>query len=701
MKTTILLSGLLLSASSLSISANENTETTTTDNQVTALDTVKVSADFRDLDLQQIPSAITVIGEDDIQNRNANHLESILSLAPNVNFATGASRGRYIQIRGIGERSQFVDPVNPSVGLIIDGIDMTGLGGAASLFDVEQVEILRGPQGTAFGANALSGAINIKSKQPTQETEGYAQAKLGNYNTLELGTAISGSLSKTLKARLAINHVMSDGYMENNQLDRKDTNNIDEVVARAQFTLNADSNNDIKLSLLGTNIDNGYDAFTLDNTRNTQSDEPGQDTQDTKAGSISWINRKNRNYIFEALISTSNTDSTYSYDEDWVYDGYHAYGYTSFDEYIRDQTKNTMDVRLLSTPESTLPSNTKWVIGAYALQKDETLDRNNTDTTKNLNSTFTLSTQALYSQFTTEISNTTSLIYGVRIEDWSNDYNDSNNITEKKDETLWGGKVTIETLPTAFHLIYASIARGYKAGGINSNTEIPESNRTFDTEYNNSLEIGIKSSLLSDQLTTRLAAFYIQRKNQQVKNSIEKQELDNSVSFKEFYDNATEGENHGLELEANWSISKNLTWSSSVGYLNTKFKDYSYTDKYGITYNNDGRAQGHAPEWSLHTSIKITLNQSVGVVLEAEGKDEFYLSDSQDEKSNAYGLIHAQINYQLNKLKISLNGRNLTNKDYATRGFGFGNDPTTNYTPTKYIQFGEPRLISLSARYDF
>ncbi len=82
------------------------------------LDTVKVSADFRDLDLQQIPSAITVVGEDDIKKRNADHLESILSLAPNVNFSAGASRGRFFQIRGIGERSQFIDPVNPSVVLL-------------------------------------------------------------------------------------------------------------------------------------------------------------------------------------------------------------------------------------------------------------------------------------------------------------------------------------------------------------------------------------------------------------------------------------------------------------------------------------------------------------------------------------------------------------------------------------------------------
>ena len=195
-KASPLLAALLIANNAL---AQEQAQ----DNSPVTLDTVKVNADFRELDLQQIPSAITVVGEDDIQKRNADHLESILSLAPNVNYSAGASRGRYFQIRGIGERSQFVDAVNPSVGLIIDGVDMTGLGGAATLFDVQQVEILRGPQGTAFGANALAGAINIKSKQPTKETEGYIEAEVGNYGKQTLGTAVSGPLSNSIQGRFA------------------------------------------------------------------------------------------------------------------------------------------------------------------------------------------------------------------------------------------------------------------------------------------------------------------------------------------------------------------------------------------------------------------------------------------------------------------------------------------------------------------
>ena len=186
------LSFAIASAISTATLATAHAEQTT---EAVELDVVTVSADFRDSNVQELAEAVTVVGEQQIEQRSAEHLEQILSLAPNVNFSAGSSRARYYQIRGIGERSQFIDPVNPSVGLMIDGIDMTGLGGAATLFDVEQVEVLRGPQGTRFGANALAGMINIKSKDATRDTEGYVAAKVGNYNTHTESAAISGSIT--------------------------------------------------------------------------------------------------------------------------------------------------------------------------------------------------------------------------------------------------------------------------------------------------------------------------------------------------------------------------------------------------------------------------------------------------------------------------------------------------------------------------
>ena len=709
MKNTLLLIS-SLSLSAASFAQNEDTLADT----YAKLDTVKVSADFRQLDLMQIPSAITVVDAQAIENRNADHLESILSLAPNVNFAAGSSRGRYFQIRGIGERSQFIDSVNPSVGLIIDGIDMTGLGGAATLFDIEQVEILRGPQGTAFGANALAGAINIKSKQPTKETEGYLEAKAGNYNSQGLGGAISGSLSDSVQARFAINQFKTDGYINNIHLNKDDTNNIDETIARGQLNWQIDSNNDLNISLLKTDINNGYDAFSLDNNRNTYSNNPGQDTQDTTALAAKWKSKLNKASILEIHTSSNRTKSDYNYDEDWSYGEYDSntgncvtpntclsnesvWGYSSTDQYLRDYNRNAVDLRLSSAQEGRVFSgSTEWTVGIYTSSKKETLNRNPKGYLTDLNTTAT----ALYTELNSNLSNTSKLIYGLRIENSALDFADSNALNESKDETLWGGKFTLESLIDYNHLGYISISRGFKSGGVNTNTEITNEERTFDTEYNHSLELGLKSSLLNDDLTSQLAIFYIQRNDQQVKNSIAITDSE-GTSFIEFYDNATEGKNYGFELETAWSITPHVKWNTSLGYLATELLEYSYTDQYGTYYNNDGRSQAHAPEWSIATNLNIELTPSIRLHIEVEGKDEFYFSDSHDEKSRAYALAHAKLEYSKEHLSLSLNGHNLANKDYAVRGFGFDNDSRPGNDPSQHIQLAAPRLISLSARYNF
>lgn len=728
MKNTLL----LISSLSLSTASLAQNEDTLADASA-KLDTVKVSADFRQLDLMQIPSAITVVDAQAIENRNADHLESILSLAPNVNFAAGSSRGRYFQIRGIGERSQFIDSVNPSVGLIIDGIDMTGLGGAATLFDIEQVEILRGPQGTAFGANALAGAINVKSKQPTKETEGYVEAKAGNYNSQGLGGAISGSLSDSVQARFAINRFKTDGYINNIHLNKDDTNNIDETIARGQLNWQINSGNDLNISLLKADINNGYDAFSLDNTRETYSNKPGKDEQDSSALSVKWASTLSSAINLELTTSGSQNKSTYGYDEDWAYgeytwfddddaDGYtpdpcdtsqgaclaDIDGYSTEDYYIRDNDRQSIEIRLLSGVTGRIfNESTQWVTGLITTNKNETLDRNYTYPSDNIDSKFSTKTTAIYSELSTQINHLTTITYGLRVENRDYDYRDSNDLDLQGSELLNGGKITIESLIDQNHISYINFAKGYKAGGINVHPILDNSIRDYKTESNYSTELGFKSSLFADQLKTKIALFYVHRDDQQVKQSFPYLD-DGKPKFKDYIANATEGRNYGLEFESNLDITENLQWAFNLGYLKTEFIDFSFDEldvnKNTITITKDGREQAHAPQWSALTSLQFRPTQNWSFTIEAEGKDSFYFSNSHDSKSNAYGLLHSRIEYSKSNLTIALNGRNLTDKEYSNRGFNFGiygNDPRDSYAANTYTQLAEPRLISLSARYNF
>ena len=674
------------------------------------LGTQTVQADFRKTDVQQIPEAVTVVGSEQIEARSAEHLEQVLSFAPNVNFASGASRGRYFQIRGIGERSQFVDPVNPSVGLVIDGIDMTGLGAAATLFDVQQVEILRGPQGTRFGANALAGMISIQSNDPTAETEGYVAAKAGTYDSYGLGAALSGALTDQLQGRIAVHGYESDGYMEDDYLNRDDTQQQDEKIVRGKLAWLPDAGSELKLTLLYADIDNGYDAFTFDNSRTTLSDEPGRDSQDTTAWALSYNRDLNSSVRLETVLSGSNSSAEYSYDEDWTYVGYDPDEYSSFDQYLRDFKRNSLDLRLLSGPDGRIfAASTDWVMGLYWLRRDENLRRNYTDSAAQYQSDLAVDSYSVYAELSTAFTPFTTLTYGLRAERWENDFADNasaldagvSNVEDDTSETLWGGKVTLETLLANDHLGYVSLARGYKAGGVNTDPDISEDNRSFDTEFNNTFELGLKSSLLDNALHTRIAAFYIQRKDQQVKSSYAIQNADNSITFQDYLANAAEGRNYGLEVESNWDINERLNWLFSYGWLRTEFIDYSYQTDDG-EFNKDGRAQSHAPLYSLATAVSYQLSDHFALRLESEAKDEFYFSDSHDEKAKAYVLWHARLSYQRGQTEVALSGRNLTNADVETRGFGgFGNDPRDGYAEHRYVQLGEPRLYMIEARYSF
>jgi outer membrane receptor protein involved in Fe transport len=665
---------------------------------------VTVEADFRQTDVQQIPEAVTVVGSDDINARSAEHLEQVLSFAPNVNYSSGASRGRFYQIRGIGERSQFIDPVNPSVGLVIDGIDMTGLGGAATLFDVQQVEILRGPQGTRFGANALAGMINIRSNNPTKETEGYLSASTGNYDTQTTGAALSGSITDKVQGRIAVNQTTSDGYTNNTFLNRDDTGRIDETVLRGKFAAQVNDDTDIGLTYLYADIDNGYDAFSLDNTRETLSDEPGKDTQQTLATALNINSQLNDAVIMQTELTRSRSDVEYSYDEDWSFVGIApGWEYSTFDQYLRDYERDSVDVRLLSGSDGRIFGNTtEWVAGVYAMQRNEDLTRNYSGSTSVFSSELQSSSIAGYGELTININETLRLIYGLRVENWINQYSDSAGIVGKTDETLFGSKSTLEALLSYDHLAYVSLARGYKAGGINTDPDISENNREFDTEFNNTFEIGLKSSLLNNDLTTRIAAFYIERKDQQVKSSYAV--LDDNgqpESFQDYLANAAEGRNYGFEVEADWRLTERLNWELSYGYLITEFVDYTY-QIVGGEFSKDGRAQAHAPQYTVATAVNYDLTPAVSLRVGAEAKDEFYFSDSHDEQSDAYVLWNARIAYAQPGYEVSVYGRNLTDRDTQVRGFGgFGNDPRKEYAEEPYYQYGEPLTYGVEGKLYF
>jgi outer membrane receptor protein involved in Fe transport len=698
MKRSTLLTALLLGGNSLT--AQEYREE------------VIVSAEFRDLPLLEQSASTSVLTAADIQQRAAQHLEDILNLAPNVNYASGASRARYFQIRGIGERSQFVDPQNPSIGFVLDNIDFSGLATAASLFDIEQVEVLRGPQGTLHGANAMAGLINVRSAQPESEPGLHMEGSYADYDSWSLGVAATGPLiDQALLYRLSVYRYESDGFIDNDHLDREDTNNRDETSIRGKLRWLAGPDHTVDITAIYADIDNGYDAFSLDNTRHTLSDQPGQDTQETRALALNWHSEL-ETFELMGIVSAAESETDYGYDEDWSYVGIApGWEYSSVDQYLRERDSYSAELRFLSNEQSTLfGDSTDWVGGIYYLGDREDLRRRYTYNAQDFVSEIDVDTLALFGQLDSALGERWTLITGLRYELRDSEYSDNNGVRNDQDQDLWGGRVTLQYQWQERRMAYAGISRGFRAGGVNSSilsrlgndsnlsSAVPlPSLAEFDEEHLTNYEVGLKGSFLQDRLSLRTALFYMDREDQQAKGSIVVSRDDGSSEFIDYLSNAAEGNNYGFELELNWLATERISLYANIGLLETEFDEYVHPGGNDLS----GRDQAHAPSYQYAVGGRFDFGRGFYLRADLEGKDDFYFSDSHNVRSESFDLLHMRLGYTADSWSFALWGRNLTDEDYYVRGFSFGNDPRKEYAEQPYYQYGEPRVIGISASYDF
>lgn len=686
------------------------------------LEEVVVTAELLESNVLELPNSVSVIDAEIIAQRSAHHLEDLLNLAPNVNFASGASRGRFIQIRGIGERSEFQEPIINSVGVIVDGIDLTGIATAASTLDVQQVEVLRGPQGTLFGANALAGVINVLSNRPSDSPYAKLNAAFEDFGGFEVGGVVSGQVNENNAYRLAVKHYQNDGFSENVFLGRSDTSNLDETTARARLVSQVNERLELDASLFLADIDNGYDAFSLDNTRQTYSDSPGVDRQQTTAGSIRAHYKISDDLSFQSLVSVAKSDLEYSYDEDWGHDGIcdaspcdsSLFGfdwfYSSVDNYQRNNDNTSIDLKLISKQTDQV----SWVAGLYQRNQDIDLVRRYTFNDGDFSSALQTNNTALYGQLDLPINGRWSLSTGLRFEQRDLDYTDSNSATVSKDENLWGGRIALEYKATNGAFYYGLISRGYKAGGFNLDGSISIDQRQFDSETMLNYEFGIKSNLLDNRLQLQISAFYQDRDDIQSKQSIVSSISSGEIggacpcNFIDFTDNAASGTNRGVELEFNFLANSVLTLFGSFGLLDTEFDELLTFDhigadrENGVPFNLEGREQAHAPSYQLYLGGAYQIDNNWSVSGSVEAKDDFLFSDRHEERSDAYQMVNLELTYKAEHWQVALYAKNLSNELVKTRGFGsFGNDPRKFYETEPYNQFAAPRVLGLKASVEF
>lgn len=649
------------------------------------LEEVVVTAMLRPVKLQDVAASITIIDARTLREAGLQHLEDVLLLVPNLNWASGTSRPRYFQLRGIGETDQWQGAPNPSVGFLFDGMDFSGIGMPATLIDLGQVEVLRGPQGTTLGANALAGLINVSSVAPRAEPALALTGSFGEAGVGSIGLVAGGELTGESTWRAVAERHRADGSRRNLHLARDDTNGLAEDTLRWRSRHALGERWSADVSLLHVDQDNGFDAFAIDNSRNTVSDDPGSDRQRSRGASL--ILERVGQWRFRSLTSLVDADIGYAFDGDWGHDP--EYDFTS--RFLRDRRVLSQDFRLLSS-DDTGRAGQSWVLGLYAMrvrEANDQLDLYGGEVYRALVSDYLADHRALYGTLELPLAVKWGLTVGARLEHRSADYQDSDGSFVTPSETMWGGNLALRYLWDANRSAYLGLARGYKAGGFNIGTVIPVDRREFSAELLHSLELGYKHENIERSRRFEATLFYMRRADQQVSTSAQLDPGD-PLSFIYLTDNAARGENFGLEAAITQRLTQRWSLAATAGLLRSRFLDYSVDDR-----DLSGRAQAHAPEQQFSFTADYRHESGWFARADLQYVAAFYFSDSHEQRSRAYRLLNARIGYAAERWRVDAWLRNALDENYAQRGFFFGNEPP-DFPDKLYLQLAEPRRAGVN-----
>ena len=297
---------------------------------------------------------------------------------PNLNWAGDTSLPRYFQIRGIGELQQYQGAPNPSVGFLIDDIDFSGLGMAATLFDVDQIEVLHGPQGTLYGANALGGLIYVRSAEPADTFGGRVELDAGNYDERSFGAVVTGpvpALDSSFRLRRA---AVSERRLLSQRLSRPRHRQSQRAHAARQVALSAERRAATSISrrcacksTMAT-----MPGRSTTTRRTTDSNQPGVDRQYSTGLSARATYTGIAPVTFIAIATYADTTVNYSYDGDWGNDAFWSpYTYDYFEIQVRHRSTRSLETASRGQRRA---MGSSWLFGVYALQLKEGLDDTST-----------------------------------------------------------------------------------------------------------------------------------------------------------------------------------------------------------------------------------------------------------------------------------------------------------------------------------
>lgn len=723
---------------------------------------IVVSA-YRPVTASELGVSLSVLDSQTIEEATLNHFEELVQFVPNMYLSGEGSRARYFQIRGVGEREQYEGAPNPSVGYIIDDIDLSGIGGVATTFDLDQVDVLRGPQSARYGSSALAGIVYTRSAMPTDEFSSLVEVSGGNSDIFSAGAAVGGGLTNNASGRVSVYLYEDSGYRNNAFLNRDDTNSRKEITARGKLSWDIGADWNLLLSGLFADFDNGYDAWALDNTDVTLSDrytpaidvgdpqlnsseftDLGRDTQRTGGASLKLSGSLGDSIDLVSITAVANSEITFSFDADWAnaltfvsdpvptpgFDYQVAYGSVN----QRDRDVVSQELRLLSGPGGQLFANsTDWVVGVFGQRLQEAdfqRDPGNyvdfdpfscpepgCSGLRVVKSDYDAKTLAIFGATESALGDKWELSLGVRLEWWDASYRDrwfDSNLFDSDfnpipvdginefdpDENMLGGHAALSYAVTEELRAYGRIARGFKAGGFNPSL----------AAFTDAGVTGSYGAELVPYEPEYLWNYEVGFKSYWLDRSLQ---ADVSIFFMDRQD-AQLSQSDQLDNPASfvfvtsngkaqsYGLEATAVWSPSQAWRFHGSLGLLNTriDEWAVRPAVEGRDMAHAPPYTLNLGASWRNPAGWIARIDLNAVGAYYFDISHDQKSRSYELVNLLIGKQWANWSLEMWGKNIFDATYATRGFYFVNEPPYNPEDTKlYTRFGQPRIYGLTISY--
>ena len=652
---------------------------------------VVAAAKLGERDVQSIPMAISAISSAQLDRLGTHTLGQAAALAPSVTLSQNVGFAQ-LTIRGIGTNVVFAGS-DPSSAMYLDGVYLARPAMAfAQLFDVERLEVLRGPQGTLYGRNVVGGALSLISKAPTNDFQTSAKLTAGNFDQFRADARISGPLKRDrLMASVAFAREVRDGYVRD--LDHPDhpLGGDDVTAARGQLRLVVDRRTDL---LLSSDVD--YQGGTPLSFSKVIAAKPGfvfdnpAALHDVRASALA--SNRTLQYGASARLTTALTPSTTlvsltayrSLDYEWVVDG----DITELDVLTAGQHELqhqwSEEIRLShEQPRLT------WVGGVFLFnefdRQSSWVDQPAAGLQVQLLPRVDVASHALFGQATAGLTSRLSATAGVRYTREGKDIDNAGGryalaapnlpvpgsvygYSDSISHSAWTPKVGLEMQLPNGSLMYASATRGFKSGGFNSSSTAP--GRGYAPEWAWSYEGGWKGALMGGRARFDVSVFLMDYTNLQVQTPIGIGVFD--------IRNAAAATIRGVEVANTSRLGRGIEAGGHIAWLDATYDQYIAVSNSGETGDVAGNRLNNAPEWTgrlwVEWSGDIGHSRRVSISADATAKSTAFYTPFNDsiQRQAPYGLLGARVEFgpSHRRWTVGAYARNLTNEDYITATFG-------------------------------